>query len=116
MRLLLDANLSGRRVGRLLERRGHDVLALSSDAAFARLSDDEVLALAVRQRRILVTRNSRDFAPILREWAEGGRSHSGCVLIWTLEHREFGAIVAALDRLFAARPRQTDWRDLTLAV
>lgn len=116
MRLLLDANLSGRRVGRLLEGRGHDVLALSNDARLARLSDDEVLALAAREQRILVTRNSRDFAPILREWAEGGRSHSGCILIWTLEHRDFSAIVAALDRLFTERSRQRDWRDLTLAV
>jgi hypothetical protein len=116
LRLLLDAHLSGRRVGRQLERRGHDVLALSSDAALAGLSDDEVLAFAARDRRILVTRNSRDFAPLLREWAEGGRSHSGCVLIWTLGAREFGAIVAALDHLFAERPRQADWRDLAIAI
>lgn len=103
-------------MGRLLERRGHDVLALSSDAALARLSDDEVLALAARERRVLVTRNSRDFAPLLREWAEGGRSHAGCVLIWTLGSRDFGALVAALDRLLVERPRQADWRDLTLAI
>lgn len=116
MRLLLDANLSGRRVGRLLERRGHDVRALSSEGALAGLSDEAVLAIAASEDRILVTRNSRDFAPILRAWAEGRRPHAGCILIWTLEHREFAAIVAGIERLLAERPRQDDWRDVVLAL
>lgn len=116
MRLLLDANLSGRRIGRLLERRRHDVRALSNEAALAGLSDDEVLALAARDERILVTPNSRDFAPLLRSWAEGARPHAGCILIWTLEHREFAAIVAGIERLLEERPRRDDWRDIVLAL
>jgi predicted nuclease of predicted toxin-antitoxin system len=116
VRLLLDANLSGRRVGRLLERRGHDVLALSDDDSLGRLTDEEVLQLAAAERRILVTRNSRDFAPILREWAERGQPHAGCILIWTLGHRQFAQIANAIDRLVGERPTQREWRDLTLAV
>lgn len=71
MRLLLDANLSPKRVGGPLEGRGHDVLSLASDAALGALADPEVLALAAEQQRILVTRNSRDF---VRYYESGPRA------------------------------------------
>ncbi len=116
MRLLLDANLSGRRIARPLRDRGHDVLAIAERAEYEGLDDPDVLALAAAERRVLVTRNSRDFAPILREWAEARRSCAGCILIWTLQHHEFGAIVRALDRLLAARPARANWRDVAIAV
>lgn len=80
MRLLLDANLSPKRIGRLLERQGHDVLSLVADPTLSSLDDPEVLVLAADEHRILVTRNARDFAPLLREWAEAGRQHAGCIL------------------------------------
>jgi predicted nuclease of predicted toxin-antitoxin system len=116
VRLLLDANLSPKRVGRPLEGRGHDVLSLAADAALGALADAEVLALAAEQRRILVTRNSRDFVPLLREWAEGDRHHQGCILIWTLAHNEFGKIVSGVVRLLDERPGANAWRDLTVAL
>ncbi|CAN5909215.1 hypothetical protein BH23ACT2_BH23ACT2_28770 [soil metagenome] len=58
MRLLLDANLSPKRIGGVLERQGHDVLSLAADPTLSALDDPEVLALAAEQRRILVTRNA----------------------------------------------------------
>jgi hypothetical protein len=78
-----------------------------------------VLELAAAEERIIVTRNSRDFAPLAREWAEAQRQHVGMILIWTLDHSQFGEIVAgyrgpsrslALPRAMV-RPRG---RDLTL--
>lgn len=115
MRLLLDANLSPGGVAVALRGLGHDVRALAEEPALEALDDPAVLALAAAEGRILVTRNSRDFAPILREWAESGRSHAGCILIWTLDHSRFAEIVAAVQRLLMARPRQEDWRDLAEA-
>lgn len=116
MRLLLDAHLSPKRIGAVLAADGHDVLYLSTDVALGALDDTEVLALAAEQERILVTRNSRDFAPLLREWAEAGRHHSGCILIWTLERGEFGRILKGLQRLLAARPDAREWVYLVVAV
>jgi Domain of unknown function (DUF5615) len=116
VRLLLDANLSPKRVGSALERRGHDVLSLASDAALGALDDPQVLEFAAHEDRILVTRNSRDFAPLLREWAEADRHHAGCILIWTLGHHEFGAIIRGVDRLLHDRPRAEQWRDLAVAL
>ncbi|MGH9247890.1 MAG: DUF5615 family PIN-like protein [Acidimicrobiales bacterium] len=116
MRLLLDANLSPKRIGTPLEKRGHDVLSLASDAALGALDDPEVLELAAEQDRILVTRNSRDFAPLLRGWAEADRHHAGCILIWTLGHHEFGAIIKGVTALLRDRPDAQQWRDLAVAL
>jgi predicted nuclease of predicted toxin-antitoxin system len=115
MRLLLDANLSPRAIGLPLRSSGHDVRCLAEESALDSLDDPGVLELAASENRILVTRNSRDFAPLAREWAEAGRSHAGCVLIWTLDHSQFAEIVAGIESLLAQRPRQEDWRDLTAA-
>ncbi|MGH2628704.1 MAG: DUF5615 family PIN-like protein [Anaerolineales bacterium] len=116
VRLLLDANLSPKRIRSALGKRGHDSLSLASDAALGALDDPQVLELAAQQARILVTRNSRDFAPLLREWAEGGRHHAGCILIWTLGHHEFGAIINGVSRLLSDRPDAEQWRDLAVAL
>ena len=116
MRLLLDANLSPKRVGRPLARRGHDVVCLASDQALGALDDPQVLELAAHERCILVTRNARDFAPLLRGWAEAGRHHAGCILLWTLAHHEFGPIIRGVSRLLEARADPEDWQDLAVAL
>lgn len=116
MRLLLDANLSPRRVGGPLRAGGHDVLALAQDARLEGLDDPLVLELAAEQGRALVTRNSRDFAPLAREWAEAQRTHSGLILIWTLDHGQFGEIVAGVERLIGQWPEEAQWRDLVVAL
>jgi hypothetical protein len=116
LRLLLDSYLSPKRVGGPLNKRGHDVLSLASDVALGALDDPQVLELAAGQSHILVTRNSRDFAPLLREWAEADRHHAGCILIWTLAHHEFGAIIRGVTGLLEDRPDPKQWRDLTVAL
>ena len=116
MRLLLDANLSARRIGGPLRATGHDVLALSEHVEYEGLDDPEVLLLAAEQGRILITRNSKDFAPILREWGGAGHHHAGCILIWTLRHHQFTAILNGVRRILAERPGQRDWRDIAIAL
>jgi uncharacterized protein with PIN domain len=116
VRLLLDANLSGRRIARQLREDGHDVLALSEHLELEGLTDPEVLALAATETRILITRNSKDFAPLLRGYAEDGRHHAGSILIWTLGHHEFASILDGIRGLLADRPTQEDWQDIALAI
>jgi predicted nuclease of predicted toxin-antitoxin system len=116
LRLLLDANVSAKKIGEPLTERGHDVRAIVTDAALEGLDDESVLELAADDRRILVTRNSRDFAPLCRTWAEAGREHAGVILIWTLSHHQFSEIVAAVDRWHAEVPRTEDWRGLVVSV
>jgi predicted nuclease of predicted toxin-antitoxin system len=115
LRLLLDANLSPRRVAARLRKTGHDVLALAEDASYEGLTDPPVLELAASEARVLITRNSRDFAPLAREWAEAQRSHAGLILIWTLTHEQFDQIVTGIERQLDLWPSQEQWRDLTVA-
>lgn len=110
MRVLLDAHVSSRHVGRRLASAGHDVLALDQDETLSRLPDDEVLAVAAAQRRILITHNVRHFAPIAGSWAEHRRSHHGLILV-TLPHADYGAILRRLELVFSAHPDAHDWLD-----
>lgn len=116
MRLLLDANLSPQRIDGPLRDAGHDVLALAEDASYEGLADPLVLELAATEQRVLITRNSRDFAPLAREWAEAQRTHAGIILIWTLDHSEFSAILSGVQRLLEQRPQPAQWRGLVLAI
>lgn len=115
MRLLLDANLSPRGVAARLRENRHDVLALAEDATYEGLPDPQVLELAAAEQRILITRNSRDFAPLARQWAEAQRSHAGLILIWTLDHSQFAKIVAGVERQLQQRPLQDQWIEVTVA-
>jgi predicted nuclease of predicted toxin-antitoxin system len=111
VRLLLDAHVSGRNVGGPLSEKGHDLRALDQERELEGLDDEEVLALATEDGRILVTHNVADFPEILREWAEGGRSHAGVILVYGIDHSELGLILRGVDRWLEVRPRQDDWLD-----
>lgn len=111
MRLLLDAHVSGPNVGRRLRASGHDVRALDQEPALEGLDDDEVLALAATEQRILVTHNVADFPRILREWAAAQRTHAGVILVYGIDHSEFALIIRGIERWLELRPAQADWSD-----
>lgn len=110
MRVLLDAHLSGRRIGRPLRQAGHDVLALDDDLSLSSLPDADVLDLATEQGRVVVTANIRDFATLVRSRMEAGQTHPGIVLI-PVGSLAFGVMIRRLTRLFADRPDAADWID-----
>jgi Domain of unknown function (DUF5615) len=111
MRLLLDAHVSGTSVGGPLGDKGHDVRALDQEPEVEGLDNEDVLGLAADDGRILVTHNVADFPEILREWAAGGRSHAGVILVYGIGHHEFGLILRGIERWIEVRPRQEDWVD-----
>ncbi len=97
MRILLDAHISGRTVGRALVEAGHDVRALDSEIEFEGLSDPEVLELAAAEGRVLVTANVKDFEPLLREWAGESRPHAGLILIpSSVRNEAFGVLISGI--------------------
>ncbi len=112
MRLLLDAYVSGPRVGRRLQANGHDVRALDQEPALEGLDDEDVLALAAKDHRILVTHNIRDFPSILRDWAAAQRSHAGAILVYGIDHREFELIARGIERWLELYPEPAKWIDL----
>ena len=86
------------------------MLALDQDETLSRLVDEELLALAAEQERIVITHNVRHFVPIIRSWVEAHPSHHGLILV-TLPHPDYGAILRRLEQAFAARPAQDEWAD-----
>jgi predicted nuclease of predicted toxin-antitoxin system len=102
MRILLDAHISGRTVGKALIESSHDVRALDSDIALEGLSDPEVLELAAAEGRVLVTANIRDFEPLLREWTGEGRSHAGVILVPpSVRNEAFGNLISGVKNTLA---------------
>ena len=116
MRLFLDAHVSGRRVARALRKDGHDVRAADEERDLDGMSDEDLLALATSEERILVTFNVADFPDIARRWAEQGRPHHGCASVVGIDHSEFGTIIRIINRTLAARPDMKEWRDHTVFV
>lgn len=111
-RLLLDAHVSGTRVAVALRERGHDVRAVDRESDLDAMSDANLLALASRDERILVTGNGKDFVPIIRQWADANRHHAGCILIpKTIRNEQFGAIIVGISAILDATPLQQDWED-----
>jgi predicted nuclease of predicted toxin-antitoxin system len=112
VRFLLDAHVSGPKVGRRLKAAGHDVRALDQEPALEGLDDEDVLALACEDERILVTNDISDFPNILREWAAAQRSHPGVILVYGIDHREFDLVVRGIGRWLDLHPEPDSWTDL----
>lgn len=90
---------------------GHDVLALQEHDLYEGLPDAEVLELAIRDARIVVTCNAKHFVPLLVGLADGHRSHSGCILLWRVQHQKHGTILGAVRSLLAIHTAAADWVD-----
>jgi hypothetical protein len=116
VRLLLDAHFSPKRVAGRLRAAGHDVRALAEHSELDGLKDEELLELATAEGRILVTRDTRHFAPLARAWASVGKHHAGLLLVWTRQADEFGPLLRDIQRLPAERPDQASWIDVSLAI
>lgn len=74
MKFLLDANVE-LRLATFLIAAGHDVKTITHDYPSA-LSDQEVLSLAVQEKRILIT-NDRDFGELIFRQHQ---PHTGIIL------------------------------------
>jgi hypothetical protein len=110
LRLLLDADLSSHSLLRMLEERGHDVVAAGLVDELKQLDDPVLFAVAQAQQRVMITHNVHDFPDILRDWAEAGRSHYGCILSF-LPTNAYGQMRRRFDRWFQQFPAPGDWLD-----
>lgn len=74
---MLDAHLSGSKVGGALKSLGHDVKATET---MERVPDEALLGMAAGEGRVFVTHNVKDFAGIVQR-RPPEKSHAGLVLI-----------------------------------
>jgi predicted nuclease of predicted toxin-antitoxin system len=108
---MLDVHISGPGVGRALEERGHDVLAVDQSQTLRELEDSELFELAKIQDRILITSNVGDFIEEATSWAAAGRSHAGCVMVaYQVSKERYGTLLRQLENLLVDTT-QNEWRD-----
>lgn len=116
MRLLLDAHIPPA-VARALQRDGIDAVALRDwlDGAFRTAADDDLLAGALEDRRVLVSFDCRTLPPLLRELAETGQHHGGVILVdeRTLRPNDVGGLQRALRQL-VEQSCAADWQDVAV--
>lgn len=80
MRLLLDQHYDPV-IAQELRRRGIDAVAVQGDRPDLEGQDDEILLrAAAAERRVMVTNNVRDFAPLVEDFGLRGETHYGVVL------------------------------------
>lgn len=111
MRLLLDEMFSPV-VAAELRSRGHDVVAIKENAEWRATSDPDVVSLARREHRAIVTKNVRDFRPPHAELvASGGEGHAGMVFVPASVPgitATTGQLVAALEAKLVEYPADED--------
>jgi len=108
--ILLDSDMSSHALARILTNAGHDVLAAGFDPLLKQLDDRTLFAMAQSRSRIMVTHNSHDFGSILREWAESGHSHAGCIISF-LPTNGYGEMESRFRLWLGEFPSMDDWID-----
>jgi predicted nuclease of predicted toxin-antitoxin system len=115
VKLLLDEHFSPE-VARQLRDRGHDVTT-AREAAVHAVSDRDLLAVAIVERRAVVTENVADFVELHRAATITGSTHYGLVFTsprqFPRTRRAIGRLVRALEVLLRAHPSIDALRDQT---
>ncbi len=98
LRFLLDEDIS-QRVAEGLRARGIDAVSVQEIGRGGQgVPDEEQLAYATEQGRVLVTYNRDDFRRLEVKWREEGQQHAG--ILWCLERvtlrRAIGDLIRAL--------------------
>lgn len=80
MRLLLDENMSDRRLASRLQAQGHDPI-LATDVGLLSASDPRVLAWAITQALPVMTRDAEDFTGLHDLIVIAGGHHQGILVV-----------------------------------
>ena len=80
MRLLLDENMSDRRLAARLRAQGHDPV-LATDVGLLSATDARVFIAAITQALPVLTRDSEDFADLHDFIMAAGGHHSGVLVV-----------------------------------
>jgi hypothetical protein len=113
LKLLLDEHISPQ-VASGIQRRNRALVIQPmvqwESGNFLGKGDSVCLLEAAKQRLTLVTYDRRTIPPLLKLWAEEGRSHGGVIFIdeKTISPADIGGLVRALI-LLAGEMEEMDW-------
>lgn len=105
-RLALDEDVRPL-LARLLRDRGWDAVS-AVETGRTGLSDEEQLAWAGREGRVLVTHNAADFATLASAFSRRGRPYAG---VFIVRQGPVGLLLRELSQALAKRPHAADWTD-----
>jgi predicted nuclease of predicted toxin-antitoxin system len=95
LRFVFDQHVNGKAL-RQLREGGLDVVHVA-DVGLSESDDPEILSWARREDRIVVTRNYRDFAPLVEAYAKQGIDLPGVLfLASSIRHSDVGHHVRAV--------------------
>ena len=106
MRALLDEQLSAE-IARELRRRGCDVEAVTERRDLIGCPDEQLLELARREDRAIITNNIRDFRPIAAQALAQGSGHAGLILLPSTRTRNraaIGQLATAIEAIMSTNP------------
>ncbi len=99
-------------IARALRERGHDAEAVKEHRDWLGLADPELVLLALREQRAIVTSNLRDFRALHAELiTPGSAGDAGFVFVPTtyrLTRADLGRLVLALDAKLSEYPGERD--------
>lgn len=114
MKLLLD-EMYPARLARALRERGADAEGVDERSPLRGLADEELLVVAAREGRTLVSENVADFMRLYGEWGAAGRRHAGIVIALSSRFSRtpggHEVLVDSLLELCAQRPGQEPLAD-----
>ena len=115
LKLLLDEHISPE-VAEGIKRRNRALvahcLARWEDGSFLGQTDITCLLAATAHRLTFVTYDRRTIPPLLKTWAEEGRTHGGVIFVdeKTISPADIGGLVRGLLHLFKEMGHE-DWTD-----
>lgn len=95
--LYLDEDSSSRALVAALRRSGFDCLT-TNEAALSKQADEDQLAFAAAQNRVLYTMNIGDFARLHNMWWRSGKTHTGIIIV-TEQQSPVGVQLRALQNM-----------------
>jgi Domain of unknown function (DUF5615) len=110
VRLLLD-EMYPAHLARELREREIDVKGVDERDPLEGLADEELLVIAAREERAVVSENVSDFMRLYGEWGAAGREHAGVVIALSSRFSRTPAGWAALVTALAELCSERSYRD-----
>jgi predicted nuclease of predicted toxin-antitoxin system len=104
VKLYLDEDISPK-VSEILRKKGMDAVS-AHETGMLEASDDEQLAFAATQGRVMVTRNRDDFITSTPQFFNDLKPHSGLIIVpHTIPGSEFSKLAALLYKYSKDHPQ-----------